>query len=196
MKLNKSKNINKIIKPWRVERSKYVLVDRWIKVRADDCITNDGTKIAPYYVLEYPNWVHMVVVNKKGQVLITEQYRHGVGKVGYELPCGTVDPEDKTPLIAAKRELLEETGFGGNFVLVGKVHPNPANHANNIFVFLVINPIQRCLTKEDSIEVINYKFIDQKSIWKMIDQRQFQQGLHITSLVLGLRKNKSLQSRL
>jgi hypothetical protein len=49
------KNFKKIIKPWKVLRSRYVLSDRWIKVRADDCVTSDGTKVSPYYVSSR-NW--------------------------------------------------------------------------------------------------------------------------------------------
>jgi hypothetical protein len=49
------KNFKKIIKPWKVLRSRYVLSDRWIKVRADDCVTIDGTKVSPYYVSSR-NW--------------------------------------------------------------------------------------------------------------------------------------------
>jgi hypothetical protein len=40
-----------------VEGSPAVLRDRWIDVRADDCITSAGVKVSPYYVLTYPDWV-------------------------------------------------------------------------------------------------------------------------------------------
>jgi len=187
-----SKNFKKIIKPWKVLRSRYVLSDRWLKVRADDCVTSDGTKVSPYYVLEKSDWVHMVVVNKQGQVLITEQYRHGAGKIGYEIPCGTIDAKDKNPLDAAKRELLEETGYEGDFCLIGSVSPNPANHANKIFIFLVTNPIKRSDPKEDSTEVMNCEFIYENKAWKLIEQGKFQHALCISSLVIGLKKKNRM----
>lgn len=188
MKASTDKSAKNIIKPWKVERSRYVLEDRWIKVRADDCVTEEGVVITPYYVLEYPDWVHMVVINNEGQVLITEQYRHGAGKVGYELVCGTVEQKDKDSLEAAKRELLEETGYEGDFSLAGVVSPNPANHANKIFVYLVTNPVQRCLPEENPTEVMNHQFIDKDKVWALVDSGEFQQALQISSLVLGLRK--------
>ena len=47
---------------WRVIRSETLLKDRWIDLRADDCVTSAGIKISPYYVLCYPDWVHVVAL--------------------------------------------------------------------------------------------------------------------------------------
>lgn len=173
--------------PWRVRSSRVVLEDRWIKVRADECVTAGGTVVSPYYVLEYSNWVHMVVINNKDQVLITEQYRHGTKVISFELPCGRQEKGEK-PLEAAKRELLEETGYNGNFIFVGQVSPNPATHANYIHVFLVTNPVKQSQAQTDPTEVINYDFMEVDRIYNLIDRGDFQQGLHIGSLMLGLKK--------
>lgn len=186
MKSNRASG-RKGIPPWSVKRSRMILKNRWIKVRADECTTSDGTVISPYYVLEYPDWVHMVVINNNNQVLIVEQYRHGAGEVCFELPVGTLEKEDKNPLEGAKRELIEETGYTGNFSLVGQTSPNPATHSNSIYTFLVQNPVKLCQPRDDCKEIINYRFIDIEQVYKMIDEGKFQQALHISSLTLGLR---------
>ncbi|OGL88087.1 hypothetical protein A3H75_01750 [Candidatus Uhrbacteria bacterium RIFCSPLOWO2_02_FULL_51_9] len=192
MKSNKSRK--KDIKPWRVKSSRVLLEDRWIKVRADKCVTSDGIVISPYYVLEYPNWVHMVVVNNKNQILITKQYRHGARDIFFELPCGTQDVEDGSPLEAAKRELLEETGYKGDFILAGETSPNPANHSNMIYTFLVTNLVKYSQPKDNPSEVLNCKFIDVERVLAMIDEGKFKQALHISSLMLGLRKKQKSRS--
>jgi len=187
MKLGESQNKKKIT-PWDVKSSKIILEDRWIKVRVDECVTSSGIVISPYYVLEYPDWVHMVVVDDKKQVLITEQYRHGLKRASFELPCGTQEKKDKNPLEAAKRELLEEAGFIGNFILAGQVSPNPATHTNIIYTFLVTNPVRKIQPHDDPSEVLNFKFININQVFELIDKGEFQQALHISSLILGLRK--------
>ncbi len=58
------------VRPWRITASRYVHKDRWISVRADDCVTEAGTRIAPYYVLEYPDWVHIVAVTPEHQLVL------------------------------------------------------------------------------------------------------------------------------
>ena len=119
-------------------------------------------------------------------------YRHGIGKVSYELPCGAVDEKDKKPLEAAKRELLEETGYTGDFSFVGTVSPNPARQSNKMFVFLVKNPVKISQPKEDPAEVINCSFIDEDKLWKMIVSGKFDHALCISSLAIGLRKSHSV----
>ena len=62
---------------------------------------------------------------------MVEQYRFGVGELTTEPAAGMVDIGED-PLDAAKRELLEETGFGGgNWRSLGTVQANPAIHNNH-----------------------------------------------------------------
>ena len=52
-----------MIRPWKKEKSKYLLKDRWLTVRADRCITSDGIEVDPYYVLEASDWVHILALD-------------------------------------------------------------------------------------------------------------------------------------
>jgi 8-oxo-dGTP pyrophosphatase MutT (NUDIX family) len=124
------------IKAWRTLNSREVLRDRWISLRADDCVTADGLEISPYYVLDYPDWVHVVALDPLDRVLLIRQYRHGAGIVSVELPAGGVEPSDADILTAGARELAEEAGYGGRVSLVGVNSPNPANHSNRIHTVL------------------------------------------------------------
>ncbi len=51
-----------VLKRWKVTASRYLLRDQWLTVRADDCVTETGATLAPYYVLEYPDWAHAAEV--------------------------------------------------------------------------------------------------------------------------------------
>lgn len=118
-------------KPWTVTGSQDVIRDRWIRLRADRCVTAEGTEIAPYYVLDYPDWVQVVALDDEDHVILVEQYRHAFGGMTLELPAGAIDREDSSPLAAGARELEEETGYvAQDWRYFGKLSPNPATHTN------------------------------------------------------------------
>jgi 8-oxo-dGTP pyrophosphatase MutT (NUDIX family) len=108
-----------------------VIRDRWVKLRSDDCVTAEGVEVAPYYVLEYPDWVHVVALDDEDHIILVQQYRHGYGGISLEVPAGAIDREDPSPVEAAAREFEEETGYvAEQWRYFGKHSPNPATHTN------------------------------------------------------------------
>lgn len=83
-----------------------------------------------YQVLHLDSWVNVVALTDDDQVVLIEQYRHGIDRNTLEIPGGLIESEED-PARAAARELLEETGFAGEPAeLLGRVHPNPAIQTN------------------------------------------------------------------
>ncbi|MBL8862274.1 MAG: NUDIX hydrolase [Planctomycetes bacterium] len=81
-------------------------------------------------VLETPDWVNVVALTPRRELVLVEQYRFGTGTVTLEIPGGVIDlgePHEH----AARRELAEETGHtGGTWTYLGAVEPNPAFQTN------------------------------------------------------------------
>lgn len=127
------------VSPWTVTASRNLLKDRWISVRADDCVTREGVSIAPFYVLEYPDWVQVVALDAAGDLIMIEQYRHGLGVISLELPTGGMDAGED-PLRAGQRELGEETGYAASaWRHVASIGTNPASHNNRCHIMLAQN---------------------------------------------------------
>jgi ADP-ribose pyrophosphatase len=96
--------------PWQLLDSTYSYRDQWLSVRSDTVLLPNGQKLSPYHVIELPQWVNVIAITDKGDILLVEQYRHAVQHTMFELPAGHVDPGE-TAEAAVKRELLEETGY-------------------------------------------------------------------------------------
>ena len=80
----------------------------------DTVLTPDGRQHGRDIVL-HPGAVTMCAIREDRSVLLVRQYRHPAGEVLLELPAGTLemleDGSVEDPLVAAKRELYEETGY-------------------------------------------------------------------------------------
>ena len=127
---------------WLTVQSKRILRDRWIDLRADECVTPAGFKISPYYVLTYPDWVHVVAVTPQGDLVLIRQYRHAAGEIFLELPGGAVDPADASVEQAARRELEEETGFTAqSWERISSLYPNPSTQTNRVHVYLATDAV-------------------------------------------------------
>lgn len=96
---------------WKTRASKELFsVKPWITVLEQKVELPDGRRIFPFYRLELPSFVTVVARTEEGLLLMERQYKHGAGRVSLIFPSGVIEPGEK-PLAAAKRELLEETGY-------------------------------------------------------------------------------------
>lgn len=130
---------------WTTLKSEYLFQRPWLTARRDHVRLPHGAENEEYYVLEYPNWVNVIARDKEGRFVMIRQYRHGIGETRFELCAGVIDPEDESPEAAARRELLEETGYGGgNWRLLTKLAPNASamNNWSYSFVAEGVEPIQ------------------------------------------------------
>ncbi|MFF2621378.1 NUDIX domain-containing protein [Oerskovia jenensis] len=95
--------------PWTTESTRTAYENSWIRVREDRVIRPDG---APgiYGVVEL-RWpaVFVVALTDADEVVLVTQHRYATGALSIEVPAGASDGEE--PLVAAQRELLEETGL-------------------------------------------------------------------------------------
>src|SRR5690606_28506074 len=97
------------------------------RVREDRCRSPLTGAEHPFYIIEASDWVNVIPVTPEGQIVCVEQYRHGTDEVSLEIPGGIIDPGDASPAHAARREMVEETGYDADAIVpLGSVAPNPA----------------------------------------------------------------------
>lgn len=127
------------VKPWRKLGSRsgdnLILFD----VRYDMLENPRSGRQFERLVLESVDWVNVVAVDTSGRLVMVEQYRFGIEAVTLETPGGMVD-DGEDHGTAARRELLEETGYGdGQWTYMGAVEPNPAIHGHLCHHWLAVD---------------------------------------------------------
>jgi 8-oxo-dGTP pyrophosphatase MutT (NUDIX family) len=94
---------------WQTRSSTTVYENAWIRVREDVVVRPDGGE-GVYGVVEVRHpAVFVVPVTDSGEVVLVEVDRYPTGRVSLEVPAGGSDGQDL--LVAARRELAEETGL-------------------------------------------------------------------------------------
>jgi len=82
----------------------------YIRVEKQKVLLPDGRQIEDYHQLSMPSSCVICALTKARELVLLRGYKHGTGKVAPSLPGGFIEAGEK-PLLAAKRELVEETGY-------------------------------------------------------------------------------------
>lgn len=137
----------------------------------------NGIIIPDFYITEAPDWVNVIAITTEGKFIIEEQYRHGIQKVCFELPAGEVE-QGEDPLIAAQRELKEETGYtGGEWKTFGISAPNASGCSNICHSFLAIGVERTTETKREPTEDIKIHLVARKEIKEMLLDGRISEGV-------------------
>jgi ADP-ribose pyrophosphatase len=106
---------------------------------ATDYVQEPGGVRARRDVIRHSGSVVVLAVDdslKPPRVLLERQYRHAANDYLWELPAGRIDPGEEE-LTAAKRELLEETGYAAKkWRRILKFYASPGFVAETMAVFL------------------------------------------------------------
>lgn len=165
------------IEKWETIDSQYVIRRPWLTARCDTVRLPNGTIHPEYYVLEYPTWINVIAITADGDFVMVEQYRHGLGDVFTELVAGVAE-EGETPMETARRELLEETGYGnGTWQQFMVLSQNPSSTNNLTYTFLATD-VEKIDTQHlDATEDIAVRLLTPTEVKQLLLDDRIKQSL-------------------
>lgn len=162
---------------WKVLKSEYLFKRPWLTARRDHVQLPTGAEIPEYYILEYPDWVNTIAITTKGEYVMIRQYRHGIQETRYELCAGVVETGEE-PMVAARRELLEETGYGkGEWSKLMTISANSSTMTNLTHCFVAVGVEKVDAPHTETSEDITVHLLKEQEIKELLKNDEIRQAL-------------------
>ena len=181
---------------WKEISTEHVVQDQWIDFRKSAYLYPDGRVYEPFYSYSRKDFAVIVASDTDGNYICVRQFRQGIKEVTTEFPAGGVERDDgkeygttkasEGTLEAAKRELLEETGYVSDEWEHLLTIPSNATLADNIAtVFRAKNCRQVADQDLDETEILQIIKHTTEEIEEMIYNGEFQQAVHVMAWLLA-----------
>ena len=143
---------------WKIVENNVVYeAEPWIQVSIQHIRLPSGKLVYDFHQVKMPESSVVVAKTPDGRMIMIKQYKHGVREVSLTLPGGLIEEEEE-PLVAAKRELLEETGYiADNWQSLGCFVANANYGCGNVHVFLAQN--SKCVKEPNSGDLENMEIL-------------------------------------
>lgn len=144
--------------------------------------TDDSAE--PYYSIDTLDYVCVVPITSEGEIVLVSQYRPAVEATVLELPAGHVE-QGETPEEAARRELLEETGYAAETLeLLGILDPDTARLSNQMWCYLAPGARREREAGDSDIEVLRRPV---GAVDDLLASGDLRHALHLAALFLAAR---------
>jgi ADP-ribose pyrophosphatase len=140
----------------------------------------NGRTVSVSYI-NHPGAVIVVPFLSKDKIVFMKQFRPALKKYIYELPAGTLDPNESLAT-CAKRELIEETGLRAKKVTkIGQIYPVPGYSTEIIYCFKA-EGLTQGIAEPEEYEVIKNIIMTKTDVKKLFKEGKLQDGKSICAL--------------
>ena len=175
--------------PWKVRSAQRVLDTPYLRVRREEVELPDGMIVPDYYIIENRGWVGIVPYTSDGRFLLNTQYKHGIGMNVIEFPAGGIDEGEDDPIVAAHRELMEESGYSSEHMeLLAQMLANPSGAVTRVWWYLARDIRKTGEQKIDPVEVIENHLVTPAELLQLIHSGEFAAQGQIAAAYMALER--------
>ena len=168
---------------YEVLETETILETPWVTVRKERIVT--GGKETDYYIATRGSGVMVLAVTADGEAVMVREYQHGCRSFVLQLPRGGMAP-DESLIEAARRELLEETGYsGGGFKYLGAVYIDPVWSLDQLHLFATEGAERVAEPSRDDTELMEVELVPLDKAVEMALDGQIEDPYTIVTLLRG-----------
>lgn len=171
---------------WNTLTDEVVYENSWIKVHHRDVI-NPAGKPGIYGLVSFQNKaVCIIPLDEENNIYLVGQFRYTIDEYSWEIPEGG-GPLDEDPLIAAKRELKEETGLvAEKWSQIGRIHTSNSATDEEGFLYIAEILSQDAPETEDT-EEIEVRKIPLAEAVNMVMRSEITDALSVAGIMMAAR---------
>jgi len=153
------------MRQWKTLARRTVLSDgKFLTVEHHDIELPDGRVILDWPWLVTPDYVNILAVTEEDTFVCFRQTKYAVQGTSLAPAGGYIEP-DEDPLVAAQRELREETGFeSSKWVGLGRFCVDGNRGAGTAFLFIALHARRSCEVSSDDLEQQEMMFLTRPEI--------------------------------
>jgi ADP-ribose pyrophosphatase len=173
---------------WKRLRSERLLETPYFALRSDRLRLPGGAVKDPYYVVERPDAAIIFPLTGEGEVVLVRQYRPPLERMELGLPAGLVEEGEK-PEDAARRELLEETGYSGDqWEPLGSLASSPSLKDNWAYLFLARGVEESASPDPDEHELVEVVRVPVGDLTGLIRSGEIVSSSGVAAIMLALER--------
>jgi 8-oxo-dGTP pyrophosphatase MutT (NUDIX family) len=173
---------------WKRLRSERLLETPYFALRSDRLRLPGGAVKDPYYVVERPDAAIIFPLTGEGEVVLVRQYRPPLERMELGLPAGLVEEGEK-PEDAARRELLEETGYSGDqWEPLGSLASSPSLKDNWAYLFLARGVEESAPPDPDEHELVEVVRVPVGDLTGLIRSGEIVSSSGVAAIMLALER--------
>jgi ADP-ribose pyrophosphatase len=156
----KKEQVMAVLRPWDLLATS-LLLDRppWVAVHQDSVRLPSQRVLDDFYRVILPDFAVVAAMTPAKELVMVRTYKHGLGRISLTAPAGFLEPGE-LPMIAAQRELLEETGYkAASWHSLGSFLTDGNRHCGMGHFFLARDAVPVSHGKRDDAEEVRVELL-------------------------------------
>jgi 8-oxo-dGTP pyrophosphatase MutT (NUDIX family) len=168
---------------WTTLSSRTLLERWWLRLRVDHVRLPTGAEMEEFHVMEYPDWALALALTDDGHAVMVQQYRYAIDRTTLEFAAGALNGGED-PLAAARRELLEETGYEAQtWERLGRLAVEPSRHTNHAHLFVARGASRVAEPVPDGTEDLRVHLVPAARLASLVEGGEIVHGIHAATVM-------------